>query len=89
MITKPQADFLTRAMRRPISAYGSDTKVARNLRLSGLIQRASCTDPLSFLLWEPTTAGLEALREFRARRWANHGCMAYLDQLREVEAALA
>jgi hypothetical protein len=36
-----------------------------------------------------TMRGLVALRDVRAVRWGNHGCMAYLDDLKAVEAALA
>ena len=34
-----------------------------------------------------TPAGWEALRVANHARWAKHGCMAYLDDLKEVELA--
>jgi hypothetical protein len=88
MITKPQADFLARAFRAPITVYGSDYRVAGNLRAAGLIQEAGKSIGHS-TLFAPTAAGLQALRDFRAKRWADHGCVAYLQDLQEVEAALA
>lgn len=87
-ITKPQADFLRRAMRKPITAYASDTRVAANLIQSGLIEDAGRGVGFS-TVYRPTRAGLEALREFRSIRWGRHGCMAYLDDLKEVEALLS
>lgn len=86
MITKPQANFLTNAMRRPITAYATDCRVAGNLRAAGLIREAGKSISHS-TLFAPTPAGLAALREYRSARWARHGCVAYLQDLQEVEAA--
>jgi hypothetical protein len=36
-----------------------------------------------------TMRGLVALRDIRAKKWADRGCIAYLDDLKKVEAALA
>lgn len=36
-----------------------------------------------------TMRGLLALRDIRAAKWADHGAMAYLDDLKKVESALA
>lgn len=88
MLTKPQANFLARAMERPITAYGSDYRVAGNLRQAGLIEEAGKGLSHS-ITFRPTREGLEALREYRSARWGRHGCMAYLSDLQKVEAALS
>lgn len=86
-ITKPQADFLGTAMKKPITAYASDVKVAGNLRAAGLIREAGKSIGHS-TLFVPTEAGIAALQEFRTKRYAARGCVAYLEDMQEVDEHL-
>lgn len=85
--TKSQVKALTYAFEKNGALY------APGRQMGGAYRR--CCERLvdQFLLspeppFKLTVKGLHALREYRAERWAKVGCMAYLDQLREVEAAL-
>lgn len=87
-LTKPQADFLVQAMRRPRVCYGPTYRVVGTLKARGLVEEAG-RDPLCHAeLFQPTRAGLEALVAHRRRKWGDTGSMADLLNFEEVEAAL-
>ena len=82
MITKPQLAMLTQAMRDGATPSRQQWKTAKILESLALLESGD------YGRMYATKLGLEVLRDFRATRWANYGCMAYLEDLREVENAL-
>lgn len=82
-LTKPQAAMLTKAMRDAVLPYRQSYRPAYRLMEEGLLTG----DFLNGL--RITMGGLQVLRDYRAARWANYGCMAYLNDLQEVEAVMA
>lgn len=88
ILTNAQADFLTRAMHRPITAYAGDMRVSKTLMGRSFVQCMGKDSLCHAPLYQPTMAGLQALRDFRAKRWAKCGCVAYLQDLQAVERAI-
>ncbi len=82
-LTKPQVRMLTEAMRDCVNPNRQSVRTASRLLEQGLLRGTS--GGTCYV----TAAGLRALRDYRAKRWANYGCMAYLADLKEVEAAVA
>lgn len=88
-LTKPQVSFLTNAMRRPVTLYGSGNyRTAGSLKRQSLIAEAGHSDLSHGVLYRPTALGLKALLDYRSRRYAKSGCIAYLRDMQEVEAAI-
>ena len=89
-LTKPQARFLAQQMRagRPVTAYGPEEVVVRNLESKGFVDR--CTVPgMRFLThYRATRAGLEALLYDRKMEDCRRGSIATMERVREVEGAL-
>lgn len=82
-LTKPQVAMLTRAMRLDVAfASRQKWKTAHHLNARGF---ATIDDNAVRI----THAGLRALRDYRAIRYANYGCIAYLHDLEEVDAFIA
>jgi hypothetical protein len=87
-LTLPQALYLTAAMKRPCTCYGSDYRVVGTLTAKGFLEEAG-TSPLSHgTLYRPTRAGLEALLYDRKLDDWRSGSMATMERVRDVEAAL-
>ena len=88
MFSKAQIKALTYGFEKGGALYAPHTLMGGAFRrcCEGLVKRGLLNDQAPFGI---TMRGLVALRDIRAKKWADHGCMAYLDDLKKVEAALA
>ena len=86
-LTKPQFKALWAAFKKNGAWYGHGSKMGgANYRM---IQRMVKDNLLSDRPPFPITLkGMRALHEACKARWAKDGCMAYQDELKEVEKAL-
>ena len=88
-LTKPQTDYMVRAMQRPRVAYGSDYRVVATLSAKGFMEEAG-SDPLCHAtLYRPTRAGLEALLYDRQLEDWRRGSIATMQRVDEVKRAIA
>lgn len=83
-LTKPQADFLFRAMRGEGPRNVGQMTVAARLVRRGLLAFVGPN-----CVREPTREGLEALAYYWMLKDARSGCLAYAQHRQEVDAALA
>jgi hypothetical protein len=82
MITKAQEKLLVALMRNGArSPYGAEHSTARALAVRDLVTNARGRLRI-------TIKGLGALESHRQAKWAKHGCVAYLEDLKEVTEAL-
>lgn len=88
-LTKKQTEALVASFKKGGAVYGrrgnlmggAYTRMCHRLVEMGLVGE----NPPHAI----TVKGLVVLRDLWARRWGKQGCMAYLEDLRSVEAALA
>lgn len=86
--SKSQIKALTYGFKKGGALYAPHTLMGGAFRrcCERLVSQGLLNDDPPFGI---TMRGLNVLRDIRAKKWADSGCMAYLDDLKEVEAALA
>ncbi len=86
-LTKPQFEVLWAAFKKNGGAYARGNRMggARRRMMERMAKESLLNDNPPFPI---TLKGMRALHAACEARYRKHGCMAYLDDLKEVEKAL-